>query len=49
MVYSGGWDKKVVLWDLRSGGITAEINGPLIGGDSVDMRSDGLSLVTGCN
>jgi len=49
MVYSGGWDKKVCLWDLRSGSLIEEINGPLIGGDSVDMRTDGLEIVTGCN
>lgn len=49
MVYTGGWDKKVCLWDLRSGSIVEEITGPLIGGDSVDMRRDGLQMITGSN
>lgn len=38
IVYSGGWDKRVVRWDLRIGKPDSMgINGPLICGDGIDI------------
>jgi WD40 repeat protein len=47
MLYSGGWDRNVKIWDLRSQSVTHNINGPMISGDSVDMTDDGKTLLTG--
>ena len=48
MVYSGGWDRNVVTWDIRQGGKhCGAIYGPLISGDALDVDSRKNLLVTG--
>ena len=47
-MYSGGWDRNVVMWDLRQGGRHAGvIYGPLIAGEAIDVDSRHHLLVTG--
>jgi len=36
IVYSGGWDKKVNAWDLRTEKLAFVLPGPFISGDSID-------------
>lgn len=36
MIYSGGWDKKVNAWDLRTEKLAFVLPGPFISGDSID-------------
>ena len=48
ILYSGGWDRNVVMWDLRQGGHHAGvIYGPLIAGEAIDVDSRHHLLVTG--
>ena len=43
LVVSGGWDKNVKVWDLRSAQCVRGIIGPYIAGDSIDVH-DGFIL-----
>lgn len=37
VIYSGGWDRNVNIWDIRSGGsLVGCLMGPLICGDAID-------------
>ena len=39
MLISGGWDYRVLIWDIRQKKPEAnQIYGPLICGDGIDMR-----------
>ena len=40
MLLSGGWDYRVITWDLREGKPVRDINGPLICGDGIDIFED---------
>lgn len=40
---SGGWDKTVLVWDIRTGEAVKSIFGPYIGGESLDIH-DGIIL-----
>lgn len=45
---SGGWDRQVRFWDVRSGTLSAAIGGKTsISGDSVDVSQDNRYIVTG--
>ncbi len=48
ILYSGGWDRNVVIWDIRQGvkrcGV---IYGPLISGEGLDIDSKHHLIVTG--
>jgi WD40 repeat protein len=46
-IYSGSWDMNVKVWDIRAGKTSHIINGIQTCGDSIDMDSDGTTLVTG--
>lgn len=46
-LYSGGWDRTIRLWDVRHGHTTVVLFGTQIVGDSLDMASDGHTLVSG--
>lgn len=43
LLISGGWDKTVKIWDVRSGDVVRNICGPFICGDAIDMY-DGFIL-----
>ena len=45
MVYSGGWDNRVIQWDTRCGQSALTISGPFICGDSLDTK--GHYMLTG--
>ena len=48
VLYSGGWDRNVNIWDIRAGGKeVGTIYGPMIGGDAIDVDSKHHVLVTG--
>lgn len=48
VLYSGGWDRNVNIWDIRVGGKhCGVIYGPLISGDAIDVDSKHHLLVTG--
>lgn len=37
IIYSGGWDRQVIIWDIRSGGKgIGAIYGPFICGNAID-------------
>jgi hypothetical protein len=37
IIYSGGWDRNVCIWDLRAGPtVQGTLGGPLICGDAID-------------
>lgn len=42
---SGGWDSKIIIWDIRRGQSVRDIFGPHICGDSLDVK--GNILLTG--
>jgi COMPASS component SWD3 len=43
LLVSGGWDKTVLVWDIRTGEAVKSIFGPYIGGESLDIH-DGIIL-----
>jgi len=45
MIYSGGWDKIVSVFDMRTTKPVAHITGPLIYGDTLDIKNG--VIVTG--
>ena len=48
ILYSGGWDRNVVVWDTRIGGKhCGAIYGPLINGEAIDVDSKHHLLITG--
>ena len=48
IIYSGGWDRQVLFWDVRQGKKqTGQISGPEICGDSIDSDSRNFQLLTG--
>ena len=42
IMFSGGWDNKVIMWDTRTGNGTMSFGGPNICGDSLDVRDNYL-------
>jgi WD40 repeat protein len=47
LLFSGGWDKNVILWDLRASSRVGAISGPLICGDAIDTNANTFKLLTG--
>lgn len=48
VMYSGGWDRNVAIWDIRQGGKhCGAIYGPLISGDAIDVDSRSHLIATG--
>jgi WD40 repeat protein len=47
MIVSGGWDNTIQVYDTRYRGPVRSIYGPHICGDSIEIRRDGYTLVTG--
>jgi WD40 repeat protein len=43
LIITGGWDKTIKIWDIRSGDVVRNICGPFVCGDSIDMH-DGYIL-----
>ena len=40
IILSGGWDYRVIVWDVRTGKPARSIYGPLICGDGIDIFED---------
>ena len=47
IIYSGGWDRAVNIWDVRSGKCVGTIFGPQIVGEAIDVKSETSTLLTG--
>jgi len=47
IIYSGGWDCMVNIWDIRAQKCTGSIYGPQICGDAIDVKEDSRLLLTG--
>jgi COMPASS component SWD3 len=47
LIYSGGWDCMVNIWDLRTGRCSGTIFGPQICGEAIDIKDDSITLLTG--
>ena len=47
LLVSGGWDRTIQLYDLRTGSVVDSIFGPQISGDSLDLHED--LILTGSN
>ena len=45
VLLSGGWDNTIQIWDLREGAAVRSIYGPIIWGDSIDIKE--CFIVTG--
>lgn len=43
LIVSGGWDKNIKIWDIRTSQCVRSIIGPFIAGDSIDVH-DGFIL-----
>eukprot|EP00347_Sterkiella_histriomuscorum_P023217 403335501 len=49
LLYTGGWDKVINLYDIREEGPVQQINGPQIQGEAIDIRhQDGILLTGSC-
>jgi COMPASS component SWD3 len=46
VIFSGGWDQNLVIWDLREGKPVNSIFGPLICGDGIDVSSITGEVIT---
>lgn len=44
LVYSGGWDKTVHCWDIRSKTSVHKLYGYYMGGEAIDLRNGELLL-----
>ena len=42
VLYSGGWDETIFIWDIRVPSAVGFIHGPMICGDSLDQRNNTL-------
>jgi hypothetical protein len=40
MFFSGGWDKTVYIWDIRTKATVGKIFGIYMGGNAIDVNSD---------
>ena len=40
LVASGGWDKNILIWDIRTAAVATALNGPHVRGDSIDVCGD---------
>ena len=47
VLFSGGWDNTVLVWDVRVRHTTAVLYGPHVCGDALDVHPDGRRLMTG--
>lgn len=47
MLVSGGWDRTVQIYDLRTRGPVNFFFGPHICGETIQFRNDGYTMVTG--
>ena len=48
VVYSGGWDRNLNIWDIRAGGrLQGTILGPLICGEAIDLNPKSYQILTG--
>jgi WD40 repeat protein len=47
VVISGGWDRIMKIYDTRAGKPVAQILGPNVSGDSIDINGD--ELIAGSN
>jgi len=47
ILVSGGWDNTVWIYDLREKGPVGGIFGPHISGESIDIRRDTSTILTG--
>jgi WD40 repeat protein len=48
ILYSGGWDKTIQIYDLRQEGPVMSMLGPMITGDSIDVHPGDHYMLTGC-
>ena len=44
LFYSGGWDKAVLFWDIRTKTATNKRFGYFMGGQAIDIQGDDLLL-----
>lgn len=47
MIVSGGWDRTIQIYDLRTRGPVNFLYGPHICGETIDFRRDGYTMVSG--
>jgi WD40 repeat protein len=47
VIFSGGIDRKVLVWDMRQEYPCGVIHGPELSGDALDITADGNTLLTG--
>jgi len=48
IVYSGGWDRNLNIWDIRAGqGLQGTIYGPMICGEGIDVNPKTHQILTG--
>ena len=47
MIVSGGWDRTIQIYDLRTRGPVNFLFGPHICGETIDFRNDGYTMVSG--
>jgi len=47
ILFTGGWDNTVQIYDIREKGPVSYIFGPHICGDTIDVKNDGMTLLTG--
>lgn len=47
VLFSGGWDSTIQIWDTRVGKSVRSIFGPRVHGEAVDISSTGSNILTG--